>query len=278
MILGLACLFVALLVVYFLRTRWYLFPLLYLNFFYFSQRFVYTQDNTYLVMLVVVMAALMLARRRHESCHALMALAITMKLSPVYDGKNVLGMKRGTGVLFVGLLLPYFIWDNYFYIYRYGNQLKGNWLSAVGAFVVVMPFTVILWYVETRLGFDLEDRAGWGLVPFVMFLGLEMDVARHLLIVLLVPDKRGVRNIAAAAGLGLPELFPNFIRFNSSLSIATAVLVLGLIGDVEKIGWAVVRNDLRHPMRTAGMMLAKVELKGISSGRNAAGCARRPTS
>ena len=97
MILGLACLFVALSVVYFLRTRWYLFPLLYLNLFYFSQRFVHTQDNTCLVMLVVVMAALMLARRRHEACHTLMALAITMKLSPVYYAKHVPGMKRETG-------------------------------------------------------------------------------------------------------------------------------------------------------------------------------------
>ena len=283
MILGLACLFVALSLVYFLRTRWYLFPLLYLNFFYFSQRFVYTQDNTYLVMLVVVMAALMLARRRHEACHALMALAITMKLSPVYYAKNVLGMTRGTWILFVailfaGLLLPYFIWDNYLYIYRYGNQLKGNWLSAVGALAVVMPFTVILWYVETRLGFDLEDRVGWGLVPFAMFLGLKMNVARHLLIVLLVPDKRGVRNIAAAVGLGLPALFPNLIRFNSSLSIATALLFVGLAGYLEKIGWDVVWDDLWHPRRTAGMMLAKDETHRMASGRNAAGCARRPPS
>jgi hypothetical protein len=131
--------------------------------------------------------------------------------------------------------------------------------------------------VETRLGFDLEDSVGWGLVPFAMFLGLKMNVARHLLIVLLVPDKRGVRNIAAAVGLGLPALFPNLIRFNSSLSIATVLLVVGLIGYLETIGWAVVRDDLRHPMRTAGMMLARREMNRMASGRNAAGCARRRT-
>jgi hypothetical protein len=181
-------------------------------------------------------------------------------------------------ILFAGLLLPYFIWDNYLYIYRYGNQLKGNWLSAVGALAVVMPFTVILWYVETRLGFDLEDRVGWGLVPFTMFLGLKMNVARHLLIVLLVPDKRGVRNIAAAVGMGLLALFPNIIRFNSSLSIATALLFVGLAGYLEKIGWDVVRDDLRHPRRTAGMMMARDEANRIASGRNAAGCTRRRTS
>jgi hypothetical protein len=261
MILGLACLFVALSLGYFLRTRWYLFPLLYLNFSYFSERFVYVQDNSYLVMLVVVMAALILARRRHRACHAMMALAITLKLSPLYYVKNVLGMTPGmravfTAVLFAGLVLPFFIWDNYLYIYRYGSTLKGDWLSAAGALVVAIPFAVILWYVETRLGFDMEDRVGWGLVPFAMLLGLKMNVARHLLVVLLVPDKRGVRNAAAAAGLAFPALFPNLIRFNSSLSIAVVLLFVGLAGYLERIGWDVVRDDLRHPVRTARMMAA----------------------
>jgi len=263
MIFGLACLFVALSLEYFIRTRWYLFPLLYLNFFYFSQRFVYVQDDSYLVMLVVVMAALLLARRRHEAAHTLMAIAITMKLSPLYYAKNVLGMKRGTRILFAsvlaaGLLLPYFIWDNYLYIYRYGSALKGNWLSGASALVVVIPFTVILWYVETRLNFDMEDRVGWGLVPFAMLMGFKMNVARHLLIVLLVPDKRGVRNVAAAVGLGIPALFPTFIHFNSSLFVAAAGLFVGLIGYLEQIGWDVVRDDVQHPMRTAHMMLGRM--------------------
>jgi len=263
MILGLACLFVALSLAYFVQTRWYLFPLLYVNFFYFSQRFVYVQDDSYVVMLVVVMAALLLARRRHAAAHALMAMAITMKLSPLYYARHVLGMKRGTGILFAsvlaaGLLLPYFIFDNYLYIYRYGSALKGTWLSGAAALVVVLPFTVILWYVETRLNFDMEDRVGWGLVPFAMLLGFKMNVARHLLIVLLVPDKRGVRNVAAAAGLGLPALFPTLVHVNSSLPVAAAILFVGLTGYLEKIGWEVVRDDLQHPMRTAGMMLGRM--------------------
>ena len=61
-ILGLACLFLALSARYFLNTRWYLFPILYLNFSYFGYRFVHVQDSTYVVMLVVIMAALWLAR------------------------------------------------------------------------------------------------------------------------------------------------------------------------------------------------------------------------
>ena len=62
-ILTLAILFVAASAVYFLNTRWYLFPALYLNFLYFGERFVHVQDCSYLVMLTVVMAALYLARR-----------------------------------------------------------------------------------------------------------------------------------------------------------------------------------------------------------------------
>ncbi len=98
----------------------------------------YVQDNTYLVMLVVIMAALFLARAGREACHALMAVAIIMKLSPLYYVKNVLTMRRRTAVVFVaillaGLVLPYFVWDNYLYIYRYGNDLKGDWASAAAS-------------------------------------------------------------------------------------------------------------------------------------------------
>ena len=260
LILGLAFVFISLSGYYFLKTRWYLFPVLYLNFSYFSYRFVYVQDNTYLVMLVVIMAALFLARAGREACHALMAVAITMKLAPLYYVKNVLTMKRWTAVVFVaillaGLVLPYFVWDNYLYIYRYGNDLKGDWASAAASLAFVAPFSIVLWYVEVRLDFDREDRIGWGLVPFAMLLGLKMNTARHLLIVLLVPDKRGIRNVAAAIGLAFPYLFPSLIPFNSALLISTAVLCIGLVFYLDQIGWDVVRDDFRHPGRTAKMIL-----------------------
>ena len=45
MVLLLATLFIALSLWYFLNTRWYLFPLLYLNFTYLGHRFVYVQDD-----------------------------------------------------------------------------------------------------------------------------------------------------------------------------------------------------------------------------------------
>jgi hypothetical protein len=260
LILGLACLFVALSLAYFLKTRWYLFPLLYLNCSYVSERFVRVQDDTYLIMLAAVMAALFAARRGRAACHPLMAIATTIKLSPLYYAKNISGMTRRTAMLYLailaaGLVLPCLLWDNYLYIYRYGNEVKGHWLSGVGAAAVAVPFALVTWYVETRLGFDAEDRVGWGLVPVAMFFGLKMNVARHLLIVLLVPDKRAVRNVAAAVGLAVPALFPRLVLFNTSLAIAIGLLVLGLAGYLGEIGWDVVRDDVRHPRRTAALML-----------------------
>lgn len=260
-ILGLACLFIGLSIVYFLRTRWYLFPILYLNFAYFGYRFVYVQDNTYLMMLVVVIVALFLARAGRNACHALMALAIAMKLSPLYYVKNLRLMPRASAVLFVailfaGLVLPYFVWDNYLYIYQFGNENKGDrWYDLAGALALALPFTALLWYVETRGHFDAEDRVGWSLVPLAIFFAVKMNAARHLMIVLLVPDKRGVRNLAAAAGLALHALFPDVIRFNSVMYITIALLIAGLCVSLRRIGWAEVRQDFRHPLRTAKLIM-----------------------
>jgi hypothetical protein len=261
-ILALACVFVALSLRYFLETRWYLFPVLYLNFVYFGYRFIYVQDGSYLVMLLVVIAALRLARRHRDVSDVLMAVAITMKLSPLYYAKRAPAMHRWTAVLFVAILvaclvLPYFIWENYLSIFRFNSEVKGrHWYDAAGALALVVPFTIVLWYVETRLESDAEDRIGWGLVPFAMFLAFKMNVARHLLIVLLVPDKRGARNIAAAIGLAVPALLPGLVHFNAALPIATAVLVVALAYDLDLVGMDVIKDDLRHPGRTAKMMLA----------------------
>ncbi|MCC7043109.1 MAG: hypothetical protein IT183_04560 [Acidobacteria bacterium] len=267
MILACAVLFVGLSLVYFVGTRWYLFPLLYLNFDYFSGRFVYVQDNTYLIMLVVVMAALFLARGGGSACHTAMAIATTIKLSPLYYTKNILRMPRPSAmlhvaILVVGLVLPYFVWENYLYIYRFGNELKGDLASTVGALLLAVPFALVLWYIEVKVGFDKEDLVGWGLVPFAMFLGFKMNVARHLLIVLLVPDKRAVRNVAAAIGLAVPALLPGFVLFNSSLVIATLVLIVGLAGYLQEIGWDTVRDDARHPLRTMRMLVSPERLAG----------------
>src|SRR5471032_1512519 len=84
MILTLACLFVGISAWYFLQTRWYVFPLLYLSSLYLGYRFVYVEDDTYLVMLMIVLAALLAARHTSVMTPFLMALAIVVKLSPLY--------------------------------------------------------------------------------------------------------------------------------------------------------------------------------------------------
>jgi len=251
-ILTLAIVFVVLSARYFQQTRWYLFPALYLNFVYFSERFVYVQDCSYLVMLTVVMGALHLARRGQPG-HALVALATVMKLLPLYYVVNLGTMRRRDAMLYIailvaGLIIPYFVWENYLYIFRYSSELKGDWDNAAAAFLVAAAFALVLRYVETRLQFDWEDRVGWSLVPLALLLALKMNVARHLLIVLLVPDKRGVRNLAAAVGLAVPVIFGRPV--NSSLGFAVLVLVTGLTYYLREIGWERVRLDLRAPLQT----------------------------
>jgi hypothetical protein len=251
--LTLAIVFLVVSARYFWTTRWYLFPALYLNFVYFGERFVYVQECSYLILLTVLMAALHFARRGHAASHALVALATAMKLSPLYYVANLGTMRRRDAVVYVGILVagfvfPYFVWENYLYIFQYSAELKGDWDNAAGALLVVAPFALVLRYVETRLPFDWEDRVGWGLVPFALLLALKMNVARHLLIVLLVPDKRGIRNIAAAIGLAVPVIFG--VPFNSSLGFAALVLVTGLTYYLREIGWKRVRLDLRTPLET----------------------------
>ena len=196
MILGLAGLFLGLSAWYFLNTRWYLFPALYLSSLYFGYRFVYVQDDTYLVMLVVVMLALIAARRRTEITHPLMAIAIVMKLSPLYYVKYVGSMKRSSAVLFsavlaVGLIAPYFLWRNYLYIFQYQDATKatGGHVQTAVAIGIAGVVTALLWYVDVRGDFDLEDRVGWALVPCAMSLAYKLNVPRHLAIVLLVPGQ-----------------------------------------------------------------------------------------
>jgi hypothetical protein len=259
MVLLLAATFIGLSLAYFVRTRWYLFPLLYLNFGYLSERFVFVQDGSYLAMLVVIMAALWLARAGRSSSHMLMAVATTMKLSPLYYVKNLFGMGPRIGSVYVGILLaglalPYLVWDNYLSIYTYGFELRGSASGAAAALAAAAVFAVLIAYVERRLGFDWEERIGWALVPVALFLSLKLNAPRHLLLVLLVPDKRGLRNVAAAVAMLLPAMFPSAIRFGSAGPIAAVILLGGLVYYLRQIGWQTVRADARHPARTFAMM------------------------
>jgi CubicO group peptidase (beta-lactamase class C family) len=140
-------------------------------------------------------------------------------------------------ILFAGLVAPYFFWENYLSIFRYNSGLKGDALSALGAAALAVPFAAVLWYVEERRAFDLEDLIGWGLVPVALFLAFQMNSARHLVMVLLVPDKRGLRNVAVALGLALHAALPSLVPLNSALPLITLVLIAGLSWHLRAIGW-----------------------------------------
>jgi len=230
----LALAFLAGSLVYCLRTRWYLFPILYLNFGYVGERFFSVQDGSYLVMLTLVLAALFAARRTPALAHLLMAGAIVTKFSPVYYARQLPRMPRGVAIAFAaillaGLVLPVFLWENYLYIFRYNNELKGSGLAAVGALAVAIPFAILQARTESKRRFDLEDLIGWSLVPLALFFAFKMNAVRHLLLVLLVPDKRVVRNLAAGVGLAIYTLLSSSVPLNAMLPVVTAILVVGLI-------------------------------------------------
>jgi hypothetical protein len=251
LILAMAAVFLALSLAYFARTRWYLFPILYLNFSYFGYRFAGVQDASYLLMLVVLAVALLLARARRQTAHLLVALATIVKLSSLFYVVEIFRMRRPIAlafgaILLAGLVLPYFVWDNYVYIYTYGAELKGTLsMKVIGASTAV-PFALLLAYVEGRLGFDMEERIGWSVVPFAMLLAMGTNAARHLLIVLLVPDKRGWRNVAAAIGLGLYALFGGRLPLGSVLSIVIGLLFLTLFAHLYASARPAIPGDVQR--------------------------------
>src|SRR4029453_6651506 len=174
----------------------------------------------------------------------------------------ILAMRRGmaiifAAILFAGFVLPYFIWDRYLTIFMFHDQNKGNIYDTIAAVALAVPFTIVLWYIEARLGFDMEDRIGGSLVPFALLVAIKMRVARPLLVVLLVPDKRGPRNIAATIGLALHAAAPDVFRLGSVLYITTVLLFAFLVHYLRGIGWGTVRDDARHPLRTLGLLLSE---------------------
>ena len=131
-------------------------------------------------MLVVIMAALFLARARREACHALMAVAISMKLAPLYYVKNVLTMRPRTAVVFVAILLgacaAYFVWDNYVHLpLRQRPQGRLGLGRGVACVRCRSRSSSGMW---RWLDFD-RKTASVGLVLFAMLLALKMNTARH---------------------------------------------------------------------------------------------------
>jgi len=240
MVILLAIAFLSMSAWYFSRTRWYVFPLLYLNFSYLGYRFAFVQDGSYLLVLVVVTTALLLARRRRSVTDLLMAVAIDLKFSTLYYATNLFGMKRRIAVLFVllvvcGVILPCFFWNGYLDTLTLNQGLKGHRSGWFVGMACAVPFSALLWFVERRAPFDLEDRVGWSMVPFGMFLAIKMNAPRHLLMTLLIPDKRGWRNGVAALVLGLNAAFPSVVPLGADIPIVTTLLFFVLIVHARRI-------------------------------------------
>ena len=229
MILLLAAYFHLAALYYCLRTRWYVFLLIAFCGLFFSERFAYVQDCTYLIFLAIVMTALLLAKRRPSIAIGLTGLAIDVKLLPLFFLTNVTSMRRGQAAALVaivaaGLLLPYLLLPDYLYIYSFQSETRGGLWQTVGAIAVTLPFSYLLWRLQRRGLFDLEDRIGWGLVPVALFLAFNVNAARHLLVALLVPDKHAVRTATAAMGIGIYALSSGRMSINSMLPLMTAML------------------------------------------------------
>lgn len=229
MILLLAVSFHVAALYYCLRTRWYVFLLIAICGFYFSERFAYVQDCTYLIFLAVVITALLLARRRPRVAIGLTGLAINIKLLPLFFLVNMTSMRRAQAAMLIaivaaGLVLPYFLLPNYLYIYSFQSEVRGGAWQTVGALAVATPFSYLLWRLQRREQLDLEDLIGWSLVPVALFLAFNLNAARHLLVALLVPDKRAVRTGIAATGIAIYALSGGRMSINSILPLMTAAL------------------------------------------------------
>ncbi|HEU5258555.1 MAG TPA: hypothetical protein VFU28_21360 [Vicinamibacterales bacterium] len=70
------------------------------------------------------------------------------------------------------------------YLARRGHAAS-HALVALATAMKVLP----VFYLANLGRMRREDRIGWGLVSFSLLLALKMNVARHLLVVLLGPDK-----------------------------------------------------------------------------------------
>ena len=82
----------------------------------------------------------------------------------------------------------------------------------------------------------------------------QADTIEHLLIALIVPDKRVGRNLAAAIAVALHTLLPGIVRLGSVTYVATVVLCAVMACELQQIGWSAISDDARHPARTLRLL------------------------
>lgn len=220
--------FLTLALVYCLRTRWYLFPLTYLNAF-LALRVYWVGGASNILVLLLMMVALLLARVRSPWAQVVMALSIVTKVTPAF---YLVQLRRWAGwtralvvlVLATGLVLPLFWVEGYAGIWqRHAGRdtaVIGETLSAYGwgaltpvavALAYVLPLVFVGWFtsvllrVQKALDWDDEDRIGWAAAPFALLFSLRVAALRMFFMAMLLPDKRGTRGVFVAV-MGLADL------------------------------------------------------------------------
>jgi hypothetical protein len=229
-LMGLDALLVGCMLVYALRTRWYLFPLVQLNVF-LAYRYWGVGSCNGLLVVLCLMLGVLVARAKPLLGTLLGVFAVCLKLTPVFFLTNFLRFDRRARVvaallLFAGFLLPLFLLENYRYIYGFhatrdiGPIVKAlvalgmdtPWTRPLAAALGwVLPllvggaFSLVFLYAQLKLKFSWEDRLGWAAVPFSLLFSLRMLSMRTLFEAMAIPDARVARSLWLF-GMGLADM------------------------------------------------------------------------
>jgi hypothetical protein len=229
-LMGLDTLLLGLMLVYALRTRWYLFPLVQLNVF-LAYRYWGIGSCNGLLVVLCLMLGVFVARAKPLLGTLLGVFAICLKLTPVFFLSNFLRFRRSVQVLaalmlFAGFVLPLFLLENYRYIYGFHATrdigpivkllvalgLHGAWTTGLAAalgwilpLALAASFSLVFLYAQVKLDFSWEDRIGWAAVPFSLLFSLRMLSMRTLFEAMAIPDARIVRSLWVF-GMGLVDM------------------------------------------------------------------------
>jgi hypothetical protein len=229
-LMALDTLLLGLMLSYALRTRWYLFPLVQLNVF-LAYRYWGIGSCNGLLVVLCLMLGVFVARAKPVLGTLLGVFATCLKLTPVFFLTNFLRFRRRAQVLaalmlFAGFVLPFFLLENYRYIYGFhatrdigpivtllsGLGLDGPFTTGLAAalgwilpLALAAAFSLVFLYAQLKLDFSWEDRIGWAAVPFSLLFSLRMLSMRTLFEAMAIPDARVVRSLWVF-GMGLVDM------------------------------------------------------------------------
>jgi hypothetical protein len=278
-LMGVDFLLMALVLAYSLRERWYLFPLVYSNVF-LAYRFWGIGSLNGLYVVLFLMLGMFVAKARPNSAILSAVFAVCLKLTPVFFLTNFLRFRRATAVaagalLFAGFVLPFFVFENYRYIYGFHATrdiapivhvlgllgLSGPHaatLAAIAGWVLPLTigglFALVLLYAQYRLEFTWEDRIGWAAAPFSLLFSLRMLSMRTLFEAMSLPDRRVVRSLWLF-GMGIVDMLLRAARVGRTVQdgVWDACGLLGLVlisrHWLRAIGRETIRADLAAGLR-----------------------------